>query len=328
MCYDGVKLCLSSEQTKLLKKPEFQFERSVIELTGELPEKPLTSKAYGFYTKVFAKSIRTRGSLHKLVHDGLNHSDLSYQDLAKSIDLFEKCFLSNPSKTRVHNLEFGFNIEPPFEPTIKNMKKYFIAHFDEVFHVMDTTKKPIGIYLKKDNYTVKIYSKTIQYGLNYPLIRIEMRYNQMKQVFGTHHIFLSDLLNPLIYKLCKADLLKFLHTTLINETFTNLTQNQKLFIEKARNPLTWYKQKDRRKKAKNKVRFLDLIATKATSNNKEIIIQRVLEKMQMFEQTMIKKGDNFPTRINEEFVPLFQIQNQTFFDNNKKLQNGITKKQN
>ena len=343
MCYDGLNLKLTSEGRTLINSEYLSFNGKYNRSNGEVHSYPLESKDNGFFTKLNKFSIYSSGSIHKLAQNGFNINDFNYKELEPSIFEFAKMYNTDPYKTSIHNIEFGVNITPPFEADMYNICKRFIGNKNKVFHVMHSkSKQKIGVQIENDNYTIKIYSKTLQEKLNYALLRVEVKYKRMQQLFSskenTKEYYMIDLLDREFFYRIKANYLKEIKSCLILEDFeTDLKPKQQLFLANAANPNTWTSF-DRRERYNNLNKYNELVQTKATTKFKECIMQRIIEKVDAFENSFPKKIDILPTSIYEQNVqfPVIllhkpsenksQKKPNAFFITTKNYQNGITKK--
>lgn len=337
MCYDGLKCKLTSNENILINAAHLSFNGNYNRSTSEVYSYPLESKDNGFFTKLSKFHIYSTGSIHKLAQNGFNISDITHDQLEQSISKYAQIYNTDPYKTSLHNIEFGVNVTPPFKADLENICKHFIGHGNKVFHVMQThSKEKIGVQIDNENYSIKIYSKTIQENLDYDLLRIEVKYNRMQQLFTskekTKEYFLFDLLDKEFFHRIKANFLKEIENCLILEDFkSDLKPKQKLFLANAANPNKWtaYTPKERYYNLK---KYNDLVQTKATTNFKETLMQRINQKIDAFENSFPKKVDFLPTSIYGQKVsfPVYLLDNKgqkqpnSFFDNNKNLQNGLT----
>ena len=118
--------------------------------------------------------IEIAGSLHKYWKRE-NHSDFSFKELCECIsDLCQK-FNIDPLEARVHNLEFGVNVSPLFNPF--EFCDNVIAYWDgkRPFKEMDEGETVIGFTCERTEYDIKIYDKGRQYKKEVNILRFEQR---------------------------------------------------------------------------------------------------------------------------------------------------------
>jgi hypothetical protein len=176
--------------------------KAVHDVKSHNTDYPYRATFKGLEFKCTAKQASVYGSIHKYYNivNGIsnnNSNDFGINEINKSIKnlLFEFPFLE---KFHVVGLEFGFNINlnsidlsiPPEE-----LIKKRVAHYKWVDPGIVETFKGKG-YLKrfrKENYHIKIYDKSKQFNLSDPILRIELKVLNMKDLDGLKIHSLRDL---------------------------------------------------------------------------------------------------------------------------------------
>ena len=173
-------------------------------------------------------------SLHKyynskVIGKNINYDDFSYCDIIQALDdLQNQIPKYDFSQTKITSLEFGFNLklEYPVQEIIKN--NILLWNFKP--HYVFQDKK--GFLMKKfqmGNCTFKIYDKGGQNRLDYPLLRMEIKYNhkQLKHKSLGIITFL-DLYDSKKIQLLFSDFVKrFEQLIIVDDRFTSdLSKNE------------------------------------------------------------------------------------------------------
>ena len=153
------------------------------------------SKYKGLIITVFTSSLTCliRGSIHKFYNDGLHNADLfTLQDFQAALEQLEIELCIYPDDLQLLRIEIGMNV--PIN--------YSTRSFIEMIALING-KKPTrikyGVELKFNQYSIKVYAKSLQYK-NFTqdnIIRIEVAYARMikfRHDIG-HAVTLKDLLN-------------------------------------------------------------------------------------------------------------------------------------
>jgi hypothetical protein len=240
--YDHISILNCSRSLDHFKSlPQIEFERSYNEETFELAD----DRHYSFnalnLTFPNGKS-RLRGSLHKFMNEGKhNHDDFPISSLITTIAQIEEHFEINASCEIINSVEFGVNIELPFDvnellhSVICHKKKQFDQRSSSHFYFLECNRQ---------QYTIKLYDKGRQYSLKSNILRFEIHVHKMGFLHtkGITIRSLGDLSN---LELCQK-LGKLLVTTYNEILFENpdlewenLSFNDKLKYKEAMNPRYW-----------------------------------------------------------------------------------------
>ena len=211
---------------------------------------PLRSKRGNMFINITEKGGYIENSLHKhfneLIGEGNhNHNDFDYCNLIVALNALEGELNYPLEDTVLTNLEFGFNIDLGKDPT----------HFLENNLLMYKAKSPC--YNPKNNktmkfkeftyneYRIKVYNKSLQYGLDKKgenILRIEIKYKSKVQLnkFGIYNLL--DLKNPSFMYSLFDDFLKKFDDLLIIDSYngnSSMTRKERLFITHCTNPNYW-----------------------------------------------------------------------------------------
>ena len=127
--------------------------------------------------------LEVRGSLHKSFLNGPNITNLTKAQMIEEINELEKVLCLNSEIATIHNIEIGINIQTTFSP-IKFLENSLLSFKGKRFekYSVDSKGNSIGYHAKLGQYSVKIYDKGLQCGLDYNLMRIEARFIKMEQI--------------------------------------------------------------------------------------------------------------------------------------------------
>ncbi len=128
--------------------------------------------------------VEIAGSLHKYWKDE-NYSDFSFHELCECISDLDQKFNINPLQAQIHNLEFGVNISPSFNPF--TFCDNIIGYLDgkKTFREMDEEEPVIGFKCERYEYAVKIYDKGLQYQKAVNILRFEQAVTRMRAIHAT-----------------------------------------------------------------------------------------------------------------------------------------------
>lgn len=174
-----------------------------------------TAKYNGMIVELYQNSCFARGSLHKYKNQGIhNYDDFKLSEFIRVVNDLAMSFDLDPELTEFHSLEFGVNIDLPFNP------KDFINSivFCNNGYIERNGK---GCVIKFSEYDVKIYTKRDR-ERNKTLLRYEIRLKKMrrlrKHIINSHNVFsssLADLAAPDLWRLLGSELLNVYNELLI-----------------------------------------------------------------------------------------------------------------
>ena len=189
----------------------------------------------GTLTYVISKHFAfVENSIHKFYNyntlgEEINYNDFSYCDITKALDelrsqLPEYDFLD----TKISNLEFGFNLK--LDHSAKEIiEKNILLYKNKTHYVFEDKKGFVLKKFKSGNHLFKIYDKGRQNGLDYELLRIELKYTSKElqaRKFGINTV--CDLYDPYKnYLLFKDFESKFEQLLIVDDRFNkNLTKEE------------------------------------------------------------------------------------------------------
>lgn len=219
------------------------FEVKVNQSTGE----ELIHKKKSAYLKnlVFTitpgkRFVKGQGSIHKYANGGKNNNDrfTFSRFLNVANDLKEYI---NPDDI-INTLEFGINLQTPFDPSlfIGNL----IAHLKKPFNKTITRDK-VYSQVEYSHFILKIYNKGLQQGPNeVNILRIEVKYLKMQKLCKDI-LKWSDLMNIKTWHYLGGIIKKKFDEAIYYDPSIDINQvseKDRLLIEKGDNPKFWEKQ--------------------------------------------------------------------------------------
>jgi hypothetical protein len=224
---------------KLLTSEYLHFEIKVDNDTGEIlhHEAEYNNLKFKIFPSVWR--VQMSGSIHKYWNNGVhNYNDFNVLDVADVLKDLQNKFGIDPKEMRLENIEFGVNVITPYNPNI--FLDNLISFKNHPFDRMRVQGAGKGKVATLSQYILKIYNKTLQYGLINNVLRYEIKVTKMKYLNqGT--IYLSDLLNTRFIFGCFTNLISsfkdLIVTERINKKVLSIKHRQK-FIE-LNNPRAW-----------------------------------------------------------------------------------------
>ncbi len=271
--FDGIKIYYNDKSLvrRLHKNTKWDFTQHANIATGDILSHTAEYKGWKFKTFPSGR-IEIKGSLHKYYNEGLhNYDDYTISNLSETIARMETEFGIVANRASIHNLEYGVNISPPFDPT--TLIDSLISFKFKPFNMMQVKHAGHGKEcFHFGQYGLKIYDKGLQNKIPKNILRLEKKVLVMCSLkFGD--IFLSDLTNPLLWKHCKKELIVSVGHILINETLSNeqLTINeQRIYSSILNESIRVNLNRDQRKRYKKG--FNMIIGKYGSCNYREILL--------------------------------------------------------
>lgn len=263
------------------------------------------------------ENVRTtiKGSLHKFAK-GNNYTDFTLSEIKHAIA--ELCELVGiaPRQCKNRGFEFGVNVItdlPPWAAVIPNI----LTHNDRPFELREFNGEGYLINFYYPNYYhIKVYDKSLQYGLGSNILRFEIHAEKMAY-FKTKGLAienLSDLLNTSIYCSLKDIALKTFDSLIFTDDriqLNMLTDVERRRFNEFSNPRYWsLPTANRTQRQRAKIQFNDLrikYAPDDMKNNLRDLIESKWESLIQSSVTISPYLTNtgllqFHTYINEDIV--------------------------
>jgi hypothetical protein len=295
---------LNLNPSKWLNSPLLEgcgFAIEVIESTGEILNKKRIAEFNGLKFNLSPdhqdgyRAILS-GSLHKFWNNGeFNSNRFTFADVCKTIEVLQQDFGIDPTKAVLHSLEIGVNIKLKYNPV--EVFKALIVYGNKPFVPLNENPR-LGRVCKLTEYEIKFYDKGFaEQKYNANLLRIEVRFNKMRNLKKFDLFTLSDLLDPTKVAL----LIDLLTDAIQNSIFIQHDANLESLTEREQMKFHTLRIPDEWQKLTKKQRFDSCIG-----------IRRILEKCNAFNF----KSDLLPLVKNEWKtllnVPFEAVKNVTF----------------
>jgi len=255
-------LPVSVEQ--ILSHEQLMFPLSNVATTGELLNRAQVAH-YGMMELVVKGGyVKLKGSYHKHAQGGINHKDFTFSDIQRVIEELVDAFKFDPKDAAFNFIEIGVNIEVSTDPT--SLIKNFLRYRHKEFETLPVTGKGFGRKCELQRMIIKVYNKSLQYGLPFHLLRFEVKVTRMEflKQYGIDRLTMDDLKRPDVYpKLLNMLLDVFDRILLFNPDIDmNSIQNQKdrELVLQGRFPEYW-KELPRQRKSEQIKRFTELAGT-------------------------------------------------------------------
>ncbi len=263
---------------------KFEFHSIVSEKSGLINDTKI-AKFRGLTIKIKGSNVLLQGSLHKYKNYGEhNYNDFNYSELTEVINDLSKVFQVTPESFIIQNLEFGINIELPFNPDL--IITGLIVHKQTKFSCLPVEATNVNSRTFVHNrFTIKVYDKGLQYNLSQNLIRIELKVTKMIHLKGFKQVLLSNLLDIEVLKALKDLLIKTWKEIIMVDFTINLKSlksfKKREFLLSAKDPSFWINS-TRNTRYKNKIKLQE-ITSYFGEDQQQIIADAIeLKECQLF----------------------------------------------
>ncbi|WP_420151522.1 hypothetical protein [Spirosoma sp.] len=230
----------------LLKSPQLQFDDVSERESGILKQTHTRTKYRDFTFVIYPDEGRVimKGSWAKFHNNGLqNYSAYTLTNFQEDIKWLSDQFCYDFSQGRILTLEVGVNLnlsalhQPYFSPDYL-IDRLICYKARKPFVPMKTIRGAgKGIECQLNEYRIKLYDKSLQYRLPYPLVRFEYDCHKSRQLHKMGIRFLADLTNPYKVSLLGEKLLGLFKDCLflepLDEKFLSAPERQ-LYIQAER----------------------------------------------------------------------------------------------
>ena len=314
--YDFIKANLEVEVFDQVRKltSELATQKYYPE-TGSWRSDILTYKNFTF-ENVLNIHLNWEGSLHKFKNDGKhNYDQFTIQDIKETLSRIENLFCIDNKKTKIHNLEFGVNLNVPFE--VRRILDSII-----IYKGKDEIKRFNGkgylIREKHEQYEIKIYDKGMQYNTGTNILRFEIKVKTMQYLRskGCDVVYLSDILCPVIQSKLGIILSKAVNNILVYPLEYDLTYLKRKDIEfflKGRDKTYWkmIKPSNRKKKIK---RLKEIFKIASTPEFIPLTTELVLKQWKILSGVEVEKVPNFiPSYFTHSYTSVNRLNRVRFF---------------
>ena len=186
--------------------------------------------------------VEVKGSLHKFHNKGQHNADqFTADDLLLTLNQLANDYGVDLFNSKVNNIEFGINLILPFP--VSRVLTNLLCYKNQPF-TLDTRSDTPYYVCQRQHYAVKIYDKGKQKGLDYALLRFEIRVRKMEYFSGTGVRLraLADLMNVSNYEPLGTLLLNTFSEILFDDPAikpADLTPRERKIYQDGRNPRHW-----------------------------------------------------------------------------------------
>lgn len=250
------------EVEMILNNDLLTFPLSNIATTGEILRRPQTAEYKGMKISIRPGGIVSiRGSLHKLREGGTNYKDFTLNDIREIVRKLTETFEFDPEQTFINFVEVGINLPLNYSPS--DLIKTAVMYRNAPFETLRTDGKGFGKVCETQRFDIKIYDKSLQYGLPEHLLRFEVKVKRTEflKKYGINNLTLADLTRSDFYPAFLQILLDTLDEVLFYDP--NLkpqeieTQKDRELVLQGRYPEFW-KTLPRTTKKRKLERFIEL----------------------------------------------------------------------
>ncbi len=196
---------LAVNAKKLLNNERLTFPLSIIEKTGEVLNRAQIAYYNGLQFIVKGENSALKGSLHKYWYNGTNWQDFYLSQIQAAIKELVNNFEFQPENSELNFVEIGLNIPVWCDPT--EIIKGTVIYKHKSFEPMQVEGNGFGRVCKTSQFDIKIYNKSLQYGLPHHLLRFELKVKRIellapdrgKKKEQKFRITLADLCRPELY---------------------------------------------------------------------------------------------------------------------------------
>ena len=260
------------------------------------PKKTASYKGL-LFTIYYNGRVTIQGSLHKYFNDGLhNHNDFDLIGVRRVLRDFKELFDISPSDCIITQLELGVNVMPPI-PT-NEMLKYSFMHKTTQFVYVRCSEEGRYIQAEHLSYIVKMYNKSLQYGVKGWLLRFEKKYLRSESLRKRGVKTLQDLVDYGLNNF-KSELLGLIDDILFYDT--TITHPSKSLLNYC-NPVYWLNMIDDKRTSafnKHKVILKDIIESHS-QNVKKQFKEVVANKI---DELTLEGARNEPLSISTKHTP-------------------------
>lgn len=223
-------------------------------------------------TKLMFSAHKLYNNLHGITNhngDAMNHDRFTIDKMKFIHNWLENNFNLDPDMTKIHQLEFGFNLSD-LDIDTTTIIDSFISYKGKRFNRFQVLGRGNGIDIRASNYRLKVYDKALQYSLESPILRLEYKALKSIPILNTLNFNpnLTQLVIPQIWRNCQSLLLQVLDNCIIQDEFRINTVKLIKALEWF-NPLFWEqcspsKRSRQKKEFENAVRINGIHQIKAT----------------------------------------------------------------
>lgn len=275
---------------RLVNHPCLDFRREISETTGEYSNRRIAKYRFCKITVYDNGTVLFSGSIHKMWNDitgvnapnykkakrykGFNGNQFTLEKIIEVKKHLTELFDCTPDQMIFQNIEFGVNATPKFNP-IKYLKG-LLYHNSLLF---EYRYKGNYAQVPHQRYILKIYYKSHQYGMDYYVLRIELKITKMEELKNVGIRTFADITTQTLNKATLLLLKRFDEVMHYDYTIKNkmLSNVLKQSLKDYSRPHYWIDEVKSRHRDRHKKRLQQI--TKNHSDNLHLQIrQNIVEK--------------------------------------------------
>jgi hypothetical protein len=259
---DYIKLYLKNINTeKLLRSLLLDFECKISKTTGVIVEDVLIAKYH--FCEIIIHMVKRentpnithvifKGSIHKMWNDlhgvtapnhkeyrenkGFNGNQFTIDGIIEIRKHLEDLFDCDSGQMIFQNLEFGVNTTPKFSP--ESYLKGLLYHNNKLFEYRYSGNYAQAVH---QFFIFKLYNKSFQYGMSFPILRVELKIIKMKELRGLGIKTFEDINEDTLNKIKILLLRRFDEIMHYDYTIqkTKLSKSKLQSLKKYSNPRYW-----------------------------------------------------------------------------------------
>lgn len=207
-------LPISAEE--ILANELLTFPLSNVATTGEILSRAQVANFGNMDFVVKGAYVKLKGSYQKHAQSGTNYQDFTFTDIKQVIEKLVNLFHFDPKLAYYNFIEIGVNIKVSTDPT--RLIKSFLRYKQKEFEPLPIIGAGFGRQCQLQQFTIKAYNKSLQYGLPFHLLRFEVKVTRMEylKLFGINNLSMCDLTKPDVYPKLQKVLLDILGQILLH----------------------------------------------------------------------------------------------------------------
>jgi hypothetical protein len=275
---------------KLKQKDELDFKGSYSESTGEYISNPLISKYHTCEIKISEINTNHRvqeyyvefsGSIHKMWNSinkiyspksnrkekGFNGNQFFISQILSIKNHLLKLFECHSSQLIFHNVEIGLNLNTKFDPQLFIIG--LLYHRGKLFEFSRNRRYAQVIH---ENFIIKVYNKSEQYGLDRFVLRFEIKVKKMRELQNFKIISFKDLNYSSLFFIEKFLLKKLNEIVYYDNSISKegLSVKQCLELNKFSNPNFWIDNRNAKTRYTSREKLNKLISENSTNLKQQI----------------------------------------------------------
>jgi len=191
--------CLPVSVGRILSHELLTFSMSNVATTGEILNRAQVARYGNMEFVVKGGNVKLKGSYHKHANGGKNYSDFTFSSIQRVINELATTFQFAPSDANYNFIEVGVNINVQTDPT--RLIKNFLLYKQKEFETLLVSGTGYGRQCRLQQFTIKVYDKSLQYGLSNHIMRFEVKVTRMEFLkrYGIYNLSMDDLRKPEVY---------------------------------------------------------------------------------------------------------------------------------